>query len=124
MTNDDDPTLIALWASVAALPECRTRRGVLADRMMELGREDEAEAVRETAGVMPYKTRLQPYKYGYCFYLQSLRTRFKVSIQVWHRMRGQQDADSPSWKDYPTCLDALQDLVRATVEANRAGVAG
>jgi hypothetical protein len=124
----EDPTLTALWQSVAALPECRTRRGILADRLMELGREDEAEAVRETTTVVPtmfsewWYRSLRPPAWSISFHRERPGYQHSVPLSVWKLLRGVPSVFSPSWRDYPTCLAALRDLVRATVEVNREGV--
>jgi uncharacterized protein (TIGR02996 family) len=122
-TVDDAPTLAALWQSVAALPECRTRRGVLADYLDECGMGEEAEAVRETADRKPDKLHHHDVWYWkrarWCFY------SYSIISDVFDRMvdgDGVLQPDGSAYRDYPTCLDALRDLVRATVAVNRKAV--
>jgi hypothetical protein len=122
MTTAD--TVSLLWQAVGAHPECRERRGALADAYRDAGFNDEADAVQATADRVPRrKTR------GWCWRRDgdgSMSNEYRVWKAVFNRLSYHTVWDfyptKSRWRRYPTALAALQDLVRAWVAVHRAAV--
>lgn len=117
------PDEAALWARVEADPKDLGRRYVLSDWLRDEQRDDEADAVKATAGKMParisdYRT---PSRVNYSFALCWVQKERPESVvrRVWIKLGGTIPEHHPSWKDYPTFLAAMIDLVRAWVAVRR-----